>query len=70
MFISGCNRTFRDSLFLGYCKHQQECEDIIKRIAAGDTAISLDDDFTQDELEYMEKVLLDNYGIEANLTIS
>jgi hypothetical protein len=57
-------------IFLAYGKHQQECEDIIRRIAAGDTNIELDDYFSQNDIEYIENRLRNDYGIYATLTIS
>lgn len=55
--------------FSPYCKHIQECEDIIQMILAGGTNFELDDDFGQSDLDYINSRLRE-YGISANLSLS
>ena len=56
--------------FSAFCKHTTECDEIVDRIAAGDTNITLDDDFSESDLRYIENRLRDEYGIIADLSIS
>ena len=55
--------------FSPFCKHQQECEDIINMIKNGYTSFSLDDDFDESDLEYINNKLL-KAGIVANLSLN
>jgi hypothetical protein len=55
--------------FSPFCKHQQECEDIINMIKNGYTSFSLDDDFDESDLEYINNELL-KAGIVANLSLN
>ena len=55
--------------FSPFCKHQQECEDIINMIKNGYTSFSLDDDFDKSDLEYINDELL-KAGIVANLSLN
>lgn len=55
--------------FSPYAKHTQEVEDVIQMVANGYTGgISLDDDFSDGDLRYIEKELKNRYGIDANLS--
>lgn len=56
--------------FSAYAKHSQEMEDIIDQIAEGDLTIELDDDFSDEELRYMEQRLWDEYKVVAHLSIN
>lgn len=56
--------------FSAFCKHTTERDEIVERIAAGDTNITLDDDFSESDLRYIENRLRDEYGIIAGLSIS
>ena len=56
--------------FSAYCKHKTECDDIVSRIAAGDTNITLDDDFCENDLSYIKNRLQKEYGISAELSIT
>ena len=56
--------------FSAYCKHKTECDDIVERIVAGDTNITLDDDFNENDLEYIKNRLQKEYGIYADLSIN
>ena len=56
--------------FSAFCKHSSERDEIVERIAAGDTNITLDDDFCESDLEYIKNRLQKEYGIYANLSIS
>ena len=56
--------------FSAYCKHITERDEIVERIAAGDINITLDDDFSESDLEYIKNCLEDEYGIYADLSIS
>ena len=56
--------------FSAYAKHTQEIEDIIDKIAEGDLTIELDDDFSDEELRYMEQRLWDEYKVVAHLSIN
>ena len=63
------NNTIENRAFSPYCKHQQECEDVIKDILNGVTSFSLDDDFDESDLEYINNELL-KAGIVANLSLN
>ena len=55
--------------FSPYAKHTQEVEDVIQMVANGYAGgISLDDDFSDGDLRYIEKELKNRYGIDANLS--
>ena len=54
--------------FSPYCKHMQECEDVIAAIRRGQTSFTLDDDFDQSDLDYINQ-RLSEYGIVANLSL-
>ena len=54
--------------FSPYCKHVQECEEVIQMILAGGTNFELDDDFGQSDLDYIQSRLRE-HGIEANLSL-
>ena len=56
--------------FSAFCKHSSERDDIVERIAAGDINITLDDDFCDNDLEYIKNRLQKEYGIYADLSIS
>ena len=56
--------------FSAYCKHKTECDDIVERVAAGDIHITLDDDFNEDDLDYIKEQLYNEYGIIADLSLS
>ena len=56
--------------FSAFCKHTTERDEIVERIVAGDTNITLDDDFCESDLEYIKNRLQKEYGIYANLSIS
>lgn len=56
--------------FSAFCKHTTERDEIVERIVAGDTNITLDDDFSESDLRYIENRLKDEYGIIADLFIS
>ena len=56
--------------FSAFCKHITERDEIVERIVAGDTNITLDDDFSESDLRYIENRLRDEYGIYADLSIS
>lgn len=54
--------------FSPYAKHSQEVEDVIQMIAAGHTgSIQTDDDFSANDMRYIENELRKRYGIEAHL---
>ena len=56
--------------FSAYAYHTQRLIDIADAIGQGRrTDISVSDDFTSDDLRYIEQVLLDKYGLVANLTL-
>ena len=54
--------------FSAYCKHIQECDDIVDAILEGQTDFTLDDFFTQGDLDYINAKLR-AAGIEAELTL-
>ena len=54
--------------FSPYCKHMQECEDVVAAIRNGQTSFTLDDDFDQSDLDYIND-RLSEYGIYANLSL-
>ena len=54
--------------FSGYAKHKQECDDIVRAILNGQTSFSLDDDFSQSDLDYINSQLA-QYGVHANLSL-
>ena len=56
--------------FSAFCKHSSERDEIVERIVAGDTNITLDDDFCESDLSYIKNRLQKEYGIYANLSIS
>lgn len=56
--------------FSAFCKHTTERDEIVERIVAGDTNITLDDDFSERDLDYIKNRLKDEYGIIADLSIS
>ena len=63
------NNAIENRAFSPYCKHQQECEDVIRDILNGATSFSLDDDFDESDLEYINNELL-KHGITAKLSLS
>ena len=57
--------------FSAYAYHTSRCDKIVEQIAAGQTdSISVSDDFTDADLRYIEHRLLNNYGLEAHLTLN
>ena len=54
--------------FSPYCKHMQECEDIVSAIRQGQFNFTLDDDFDQSDISYINN-RLSEYGIYANLSL-
>ena len=55
--------------FSPFCKHMQECDDVVAAIVRGETSFTLDDDFNQSDLDYINHRLSNEYGIYANLTL-
>ena len=55
--------------FSPYCKHQQECDDIVHKILMGQTDFTLDDHFGQSDLKYIS-AKLKAAGTEAELTLN
>ena len=67
--VNGAN-AIENRAFSAYAYHTQWLEDIAAEIANGRTAnIPVSDDFTSDDLRYIEQVLLNKYGLVANLTL-
>ena len=56
--------------FSAFCKHSSERDEIVERIAAGDVNITLDDDFSENDLRHIENKLQNEYGIYADLSFS
>ena len=56
--------------FSAFYKHSSERDAIVERIVAGDINIILDDDFSENDLEYIKSQLQKKYGIYADLSIS
>lgn len=57
--------------FSAYAYHTSRCDEIVEQIAAGQTdSISVSDDFTDADLRYIERRLLNDYGLEAHLTLN
>ena len=56
--------------FSAFCKHTTERDEIVERIVAGDTNITLDDDFSESDLAYIKNRLEREYGIYTDLSIS
>ena len=54
--------------FSGYAKHTQECEDVINAILNGQTSFSLNDDFDQTDLNYIERRLRE-HGVIVDLSL-
>ena len=63
------DNAIENRVFSAYCKHMQECDDIVAAIARGETSFSLDDDFCQADLDYINHRLSSEYGIHADLTL-
>ena len=56
--------------FSAYAYHTQWLNEIADAIGNGRRSnITVSDDFTSDDLRYIEQVLLDKYGLVANLTL-
>ena len=56
--------------FSAYAYHTQWLNEIADAIGNGRRSnITVSDDFTSDDLRYIEQVLLDKYGLEANLIL-
>ena len=51
-----------DSLFNLYAYRTQMCDDIVDEILNGNTEISVDEDLTQEELEYIRYRVEENYN--------
>ena len=67
--VNGAN-VIENRAFSAYAYHTQRLMDIADAIGQGRrTDISVSDDFTSDDLRYIEQVLLDKYGLVANLTL-
>ena len=64
----GSNRV-ENLAFSAYCKHTQECDDIVKAILNGQTNFTLDDSFNQEDLNYINSKLR-AARIEAELTLN
>lgn len=56
--------------FSAFCKHTTERDEIVDRIVAGDINITLDDDFNENDLNYIKNRLEKEYGIYADLSIN
>ena len=63
------NNAIENRAFSPYCKHMQECDDVVAAIVRGETSFTLDDDFNQSDLDYINHRLSNEYGIYANLTL-
>ena len=56
--------------FSAYAYHTQQLNDIADAIGHGQYgSLSVSDDFTSDDLKYIEQVLLDKYGLVVILTL-
>lgn len=62
------NNAIENRAFSPYCKHMQECDDIVKAILNGQTDFTLDDHFNESDLNYISAELR-KFGIEAELTL-
>lgn len=58
-----------DVAFSCYAKHQTELDRIVHRLAAGETSIELDDDFTESDMEYIARKLSQYPGAHGMLTL-
>lgn len=54
--------TFMEMDMLGYSKHAQEIEDVINSICEGQTSFNVDDEFTDSELEYIQREVQKRYN--------
>ena len=63
------NTAIENRAFSPYSKHMQECDDIVAAIVRGETSFTLDDDFSQSDVDYINHRLSNEYGIYANLTL-
>jgi hypothetical protein len=63
------NTAIENRAFSPFCKHTQECDDIVAAIARGETSFSLDDDFCQSDIDYINNRLRNEYGIYADLSL-
>lgn len=60
-----------DSLFSHFAKHTSDLDNVIQRIIASERSqgsINVDDDFTEDDLNYI-KSMLRKHNISASLNI-
>ena len=54
--------------FSAYCKHKQECDDIVKAVLVGQIDFVIDDHFSQGDLEYIS-LQLKKRGINVELNL-
>jgi hypothetical protein len=54
-------------MYLARVKHQQEMEDIVTNICKGNTSIFLDDDFSSEDLRWIEKEVERKTGLKCSL---
>jgi hypothetical protein len=56
------------SAFLPFAKHEQEKEDVVNLILSGATNIELDDDFSSEDIAWVEQEVEYRTGMKCNLT--
>ena len=67
--VNGAN-AIENRAFSAYAYHTQWLNEIADAIGNGRRSnITVSDDFTSDDLRYIEQVLLDKYGLVATLTL-
>ncbi len=62
------NSAVENRAFSPFAKHSQEIEDVIEMIGAGALGdIQIDDDFTDNDLRYIERKVKSRYGFDVVL---
>ena len=56
--------------FSAYCQHTSECDNVVDRIVEGNVHIVLDENFDENDLNYIKNRLQDEYDIDVDFTIS
>jgi hypothetical protein len=61
---------YHDTAFEAWAFHQIQLDAIVDGIANGQKSISVSDDFSQEDVEYIQKELLRKYGLDAEVSLS
>ena len=60
---------YHDIAFGAWVFHQIQLDAIVDGIANGQESISVSDDFSQEDVEYIQKELLRKYRLDADISL-